>query len=323
LSCSKTFEVVSISYRLEALSLYIRWVDLYGRRRIPNYTQYLRKYIEYSKRFNPKLSREAEHMLKEYYISVALEYGSPRLLESITIIAKMIARLKLKSVIDAEDAKEAQQLYNVILQQLRQMVNIVTDPSDEAFDTCIDIIRSSDAAIQFETLIKMACDRNVRIQYYIGDKHKLRENGKLRPILERLRNHSQIITISEKPIVLKWNDGYGLSANEGSTCDVCDACDEDHSVLSSETSNYGTVNDTVITPEMLSHTSHTTHRRNNPIEESPMPQRENPRNTGRIYRTAPHSDTWICEDCKIRGDKWFVMDHTCRGYVAGSSNTEK
>ena len=70
-------------------------------------------------------------MLKQYYINVALEYGSPRLLDSLTIIAKMIARLKLKNIIDAEDAYEAQQFYNVILQQLQQMVNIVTDPSDE------------------------------------------------------------------------------------------------------------------------------------------------------------------------------------------------
>ena len=66
-------------------------------------------------------------MLKEYYINIASNYGSPRLLESLIIIAKMIARLKLKTVIDAEDAYEAQQFYNVILQQLQQVVNVVTE----------------------------------------------------------------------------------------------------------------------------------------------------------------------------------------------------
>ena len=40
-------------------------LDLCGRKMIPDYTQYLRKYIEYSKRFNPVLSKEAEHMLME------------------------------------------------------------------------------------------------------------------------------------------------------------------------------------------------------------------------------------------------------------------
>ena len=146
-------------------------------------------------------------MLKQYYINVALEYGSPRLLDSVTIIAKMIARLKLKNIIDAEDAYEAQQFYNVILQQLQQMVNIVTNPSDETFDACLDILRGSDYAIQFEELIKMACDRNIRVKYYIGNKYKLQDNKKLRSILEKLRNHSQVVMISQKPVVLKWDDG--------------------------------------------------------------------------------------------------------------------
>ena len=146
-------------------------------------------------------------MLKEYYINVALEYGSPRLLESITIIAKMIARLKLKDVIDAEDAHEAQQFFNVILQQLQQMVNVVNNPSDEAYDTCLDILRGLDYAIQFEELIKMACDRNNRVKYYISNKYKLQDNKKLRPILEKLRNHSHVVIITQKPVVLKWDDG--------------------------------------------------------------------------------------------------------------------
>jgi DNA replicative helicase MCM subunit Mcm2 (Cdc46/Mcm family) len=37
---------------------------------IPDYTPYLQKHIEYSKRFNPKMSDEAKFMLKEYYISI-------------------------------------------------------------------------------------------------------------------------------------------------------------------------------------------------------------------------------------------------------------
>jgi replicative DNA helicase Mcm len=174
---------------------------------LPNYLQYLRKYIEYSKRFDPILSEEAENMLKEYYINVALQYGSPRVLESVTIIARMIARLKLKHVVDAEDAYEAQQIYNVVLQQLQQMINVVTDPSDEAYNTCLDILRNWDHAMQFEELVKMACDRNIRVKSYLGNKYKLQDNKKLRSILEKLRNHSQVVVISQKPVVLKWNQG--------------------------------------------------------------------------------------------------------------------
>ena len=194
-----------------------RKLDLCGRKLIHDYTQYLRKYIEYSKRFNPVLSKEAEHMLKEYYISVALNYGSPRLLESLITITRMIARLKLKNIVEAEDAFEAQRLYNVILQQLQQVVNVVTNPSDEAYNTCIDILQGSHYAMQFEELIKIACDKNTRVKHYVGEKYKLRENGKLRPIIERLRNHSQIITVSERPVALKWDHEYNLANNKGSS----------------------------------------------------------------------------------------------------------
>ena len=66
----------------------------------------------------------------------------------------MIARLKLKTIIDAEDAYEAQHIYNVILQQLQQVVNIVTNPSDEAYNTCIEILQGTYYAMQFEELVK-------------------------------------------------------------------------------------------------------------------------------------------------------------------------
>ena len=60
----------------------------------------------------------------------------------------------------------------------------------------------------------MACDKNIRVKYYVGDKYKLRENGKLRPILERLRNHSRVITVSERPVVLKWDNEHELVDNK-------------------------------------------------------------------------------------------------------------
>jgi hypothetical protein len=31
-----------------------------------------------------------------------------------------------------------------------------------------------------------------------------------------------------------------------------------------------------------------------------------------IYRLG-HSDTWACHNCKLRGDKWFMQKHDCKG----------
>ena len=46
------------------------------------------------------------------------------------------------------------------------------NPSDEAYNTCIEILQDSDYAIQFEELIKMACDKNIRVKHYVGEKFK-------------------------------------------------------------------------------------------------------------------------------------------------------
>ena len=31
-----------------------------------------------------------------------------------------------------------------------------------------------------------------------------------------------------------------------------------------------------------------------------------------VYRLG-HSDIWACNNCKQRGDKWFMQKHLCRG----------
>lgn len=31
-----------------------------------------------------------------------------------------------------------------------------------------------------------------------------------------------------------------------------------------------------------------------------------------IYRLG-HSDTFACQNCKIKGDKWFMKEHECNG----------
>jgi hypothetical protein len=31
-----------------------------------------------------------------------------------------------------------------------------------------------------------------------------------------------------------------------------------------------------------------------------------------IYRLG-HSDTWGCNKCKSKGDKWFMRQHICKG----------
>ena len=83
---------------------------------IPDYTQFLVKYIQYAKQFNPVLTDEARTMLKEFYKSISISgFGSPRVMITLFKIAKSVARRKLKNVADEEDAKEVMEFYNVML----------------------------------------------------------------------------------------------------------------------------------------------------------------------------------------------------------------
>jgi hypothetical protein len=60
--------------------------------------------------------------------------------------------------------------------------------------------------ISFEEIVKSACERNVQVKRYVGDKYKLEYNIKLRPILQLLLNDSHIIQTNLKPVALQWTE---------------------------------------------------------------------------------------------------------------------
>jgi DNA replicative helicase MCM subunit Mcm2 (Cdc46/Mcm family) len=210
-------------------------------RKIPDYHNYLQKHILYSKRINPILSEEAKVMLNEYWIRIAKDFGSPRILETLFRLPKAIARLKLKEIVDAKDAREAMQYYNVNLQQYQQVVSIPDNPRDIAYSICVNILSETKSPISLEELIIAASKRNEQIKHYLGDELKLRYNWKIRSILDMLLNHESIKRIQEKPMILLWvtnNADIGNSTLHTTThtphsqqrgdkeCEVCDACDE-------------------------------------------------------------------------------------------------
>lgn len=172
----------------------------------PDYSSYLAKHIMYGKQNypKPKFSEEAKAMLNQYYVSIRIRFGSPRIRETIYRIAQNIARLKLKQIVDAEDAKETVQFYNVILQQLDMAVASPANPRDVVYEECLGILMESKTAISFEELVNLACKRNKHVERYIGKSFKLEENKKLRPILDMLRNHSRIGEVQMKPVVLEY-----------------------------------------------------------------------------------------------------------------------
>jgi replicative DNA helicase Mcm len=204
---------------------------------IPDYSIYLQKHLTLSKKIKPILNEECKFMVKEYYINIARRgFGSPRVEGTVVAITKMIARLKLKSIADAEDAREMMQFYNLILKEFSAVVTVQSDPRDIAYNECVDVLRGTKFAITFEEVLKSACARNEHVRLYVGNRPKMRDNNKLRPLLEMLLNHSCIKRIQDKPVVLKWfeNDGNGHdngdkdnnkdNSSHSNGCDACDVC---------------------------------------------------------------------------------------------------
>ena len=177
----------------------------------------------------PRFSAEARYLLNEYYVNIRASYGSPRILNTIFEIARNIARLKLKQEVDAADAEETMEFYNYILLQLDKVVSLPSDPRDIVYEQCLEILRESRFPILFEELIDSACDRNPQVDRYLGPRRKLRDNKKLRPILEMLQNNSRVRTVQMKPVVLEYiHDQPVVEAKAKEVeqaCDPCDPCD--------------------------------------------------------------------------------------------------
>jgi replicative DNA helicase Mcm len=166
---------------------------------------YLIKHIMYARQLpKPKFSDEAKNMLNQYYVGIAVKYGSPRIRETVIRIAITIAKLKLKKIVDEEDAKETMQFYNVILQQMDTIVALPTNPKDVAYEVCLSILRENKWPVKFEEVVKTACERNQQVRHYIGNSFQLSRNHKLRPIRDMLKDHSKIKIVQNMPLIFEY-----------------------------------------------------------------------------------------------------------------------
>ncbi len=174
----------------------------------PDYSNYIKKHISYSKRFNPIFTDEAKSILNEYFFDISTlrsPFITPRRRESLYRIARAIARIKLKDVVDVNDAKEAAEYYNIMISKFLRAVQIPENPRDLTVKICIEILKShKSTGISLQELIKKAKQDNQQVRDYIGDDLKLQSNYKLRAVYDLLTNNSNIKIINEKPVVLKY-----------------------------------------------------------------------------------------------------------------------
>jgi replicative DNA helicase Mcm len=224
---------------------------------ISDYPIFLIKYIEYAKRLEPIFSDEAKMMLTEFFVQISSNgFGSYRIRDTLLRLAKARARLKLKNIVDEQDARETMEFYNMMLLQYQQVVNVISNPREITYNQCVAILREVQVGISLEELTKRVCERDEQIKNYLNfgnDKSlRLRDNKKVRDVYEMLLNHKNVKRIQEKPVVLQWfecdggdnkdNDDQDSNNSSNKTienistinnddeCDLYDLCDRKNSI---------------------------------------------------------------------------------------------
>ena len=183
------------------------------RNELPDYTEFLIKYIQYAKQFNPVITDEAWYLIKESYKKVnAKGFGSPRVLKTLKKLAKATARLKLKDTVDEKDVQDVMQDYNAMLEKFQKHVVISESIKTIAYKKGEEIIKKYEnfGGISLEALFTTICKENKQLATYFGydinKSLKIEDNHKVSDVKKLLLNNSHIKRIQDSPIVLKWFD---------------------------------------------------------------------------------------------------------------------
>jgi len=137
-------------------------------KKIPDYSSYLIKHLEYAKRFNPIISDEAKIMLNEFFVKIKTHnFGSNRILDSLFRTAKAFARLQLKHIVDEKIAKETMNFYNVILLNYQEVTKVSDDPRDTAYEECVGTLRQIKFGITLDELLRTVCEKNEQVKRYL------------------------------------------------------------------------------------------------------------------------------------------------------------
>jgi hypothetical protein len=217
-----------------------------------------------------------------------------RTYDAIFRLAEAQAKLNLSNEVEEHTITQILQSLSLMLSQYGTIVKTVESPRDITYKSFLSILKQNKAALSIEELCKIACEENRQIHEYLGDKFKVRDNKKLRTIIDMLLNHGSIKQIQEHPIVLQW---HGLG-------DLRDPRDP---------KTNGSNNDCDMKGEIWSPRSLgsliTDSNSESRLEEKQQQQQQIPDS---IYRLG-HSDTWACKNCKLTGDIHFMTHHICRG----------
>lgn len=190
-------------------------------KRIPNYDSFLQKYLQQAREIEPVFDPNCINRIKYYYFSLKKSnpgLGSNRLLETLFRLGKVIAKLKLKQVIDGKDVEEAIEFYGLLVSKYAESSNVPSEPDKYTYQKCLEILKSrydsEERSMQFYELLYVACMSDGVVRSYLSDsnivdinKLKIDKNHKSRQVRDLLVNNSFVRTVNVKPLTLLFDFG--------------------------------------------------------------------------------------------------------------------
>jgi replicative DNA helicase Mcm len=176
----------------------------YDEKHIQHNYNFLEKFIEYARTIEPNITEEAKSMLNEYWIGLKKKQPliiTNRALESIHRIAKAFARLYLCNV-DTKIAYQTIKFMDKMFSEFYGCIYYVPEPRSLAYDETIKVIQQQKAPIDLIEAVKIVCQRNDQIKYYLGGIFKQNKNKKLRELCNNILENTSIQKIQSNPIVV-------------------------------------------------------------------------------------------------------------------------
>jgi replicative DNA helicase Mcm len=188
-------------------------------RNIHHNHNFVKKYLQFARTIEPRISPEARNMINEYWIGLKVKAKTGnRTLDGLVRIAKAQARLQLKELVDVPIAREVIKDYNAILEDYGKAISEIEDPRQVAYKAFLFELKAAGYPVAFEELALSVCEKTdyEQVKHYIlGDtkidrnttrRLKLRNNYKLRTVLDMLLNHSSVKEVQQKPVIIQWID---------------------------------------------------------------------------------------------------------------------
>jgi DNA replicative helicase MCM subunit Mcm2 (Cdc46/Mcm family) len=211
------FDLIYVFQRDKGRDKLLEYADKKGRlliqNKVPVCEPFLVKYIMHAKIHNPKLSDEAMSILNKCYADLGSEDKnkiSPRKLKTLYNLARARAKLKLKEVVDIDDAIETVQYYNKVIEDYNAATVVPSNPRDVAVSIIEETLERfskdqlTSGPMTFTDLLIMACEKDQQVKLFIDGNYSMTSNYRLRPIAQILENNPRVRRTKTRPLTFQW-----------------------------------------------------------------------------------------------------------------------